>query len=699
VDFSAPAGVVTSAQFDVPSDATFGLTYGRFRISTVSGLSPRGIAIDGEVEDHEVEIHAAPDVRFVASDTATPGTTSMSLPEAADLHIVEDHSFFGEIWVRFNQIDLQHIAGGTVDLSFDSNYAEIIAVERVNASWMSGNDGVVDNGAGTLTGLTRTTDTPTFGEDEWVLFARVEFKGKAPVDEVNHVFGPYDMALNLTNPEFTLSDYSCDAQIVQQDGAMSYCVIYDVDDSCRVTGGDFGLFAAAYRGRVGDLEPPYYTWADFDRSGRVWGGDFGPFSAAYRKRCHEIDFGYLPEWYRPEGWTDGASVRVLLEGGGAQSMTSGGDQAFENSVKADGPEFFIEGSEAEGRRIRPRIFYNNSIFDGNDPAADTRDDTAIAPDKKALLPGETASFQNYTSYSRGINGIMVDFDDLPGTPTIDDFEFKVGNTRTPDSWTVAPDAGDLTGVREVDLDGDGAPDTERVTIVWADGAIFGQWLQVTVKATENTGLAENHVFYYGNAVGESLDSPTSVFVDGTDFAGTRDNTHDFLNPATIDDAYDYNRDSLVDGTDLAIARDNHTNFLTALKLIKAPVSGVLGSSASSNSSSSPTSERTATIQQLFLERSLAAHELGVSAAVSGSDWPTHCLVDRLYMRPTARQPIDLPQQRTEDLAPQTVSAIFQNLEADGSPHGSDSALQRTGGQWLNAVDDYFRDDESDLFTW
>ena len=52
-----------------------------------------------------------------------------------------------------------------------------------------------------------------------------------------------------------------------------------------------------------------------------------------------------------------------------------------------------------------QIFYNNSAFD--DPATGGSDDDAIATDKEALLPGETAGFANYTSYSRGINGIKV----------------------------------------------------------------------------------------------------------------------------------------------------------------------------------------------------------------------------------------------------------------------------------------------------
>ena len=43
-------------QFSVPADAAQGSTYARFRISTTGGLSPVGLAADGEVEDYLVEI-------------------------------------------------------------------------------------------------------------------------------------------------------------------------------------------------------------------------------------------------------------------------------------------------------------------------------------------------------------------------------------------------------------------------------------------------------------------------------------------------------------------------------------------------------------------------------------------------------------------------------------------------------------------
>ncbi len=91
--------------------------------------------------------------------------------------------------------------------------------------------------------------------------------------------------------------------------------------------------------------------------------------------------------------------------------------------------------------VGENIFYNDSTFDGYNPAANAADDAAIATDKSALLPGQTATFANLTSYTDGINGIMVDIAGLPGNVTASDFNFMVGNNNDPSTWTqltVAP---------------------------------------------------------------------------------------------------------------------------------------------------------------------------------------------------------------------------------------------------------------------
>ncbi|MCK4275994.1 MAG: hypothetical protein KAX78_05740, partial [Phycisphaerae bacterium] len=88
--------------------------------------------------------------------------------------------------------------------------------------------------------------------------------------------------------------------------------------------------------------------------------------------------------------------------------------------------------------VNRAIFYNNCAFDGNDPAANASDDAAVATDKAPLLTGQVATFANYTSYSRGINGVMVDVDGLSVAPTASDFDFKIGNDSAPSGWATAP---------------------------------------------------------------------------------------------------------------------------------------------------------------------------------------------------------------------------------------------------------------------
>jgi hypothetical protein len=90
---------------------------------------------------------------------------------------------------------------------------------------------------------------------------------------------------------------------------------------------------------------------------------------------------------------------------------------------------------------------------------------------------------------------------------------------------------------------------------------------VTVKATDVTGLATPDVHYWGNAVGDSGNSATDTAVNVGDQLGARANPHTLLNPAPIDDAFDYNRDTHVTVQDELTARSNPTTLLTDLNLI------------------------------------------------------------------------------------------------------------------------------------
>jgi len=220
------------------------------------------------------------------------------------------------------------------------------------------------------------------------------------------------------------------------------------------------------------------------------------------------------------------------------------------------------------------VFYNNSAFDGFDSAAGADDDPAVATDKRALLPGQIATFANYSSYSRGINGIMIDVAGLPDgfTPGVDDFRLAVGNDADPAAWQPAPAPSSVT-LRE----GAGQAGADRITLVWPDYAIANQWLEVTLRA-DGFSLTADDVFYFGSAVAEAGNFPADAKVTTTDMLLARNNPRSLLNPAAIDFPYDTNRDRRVDATDVLLARNNQTSFLTALELID--LSGPTGGSVS-----------------------------------------------------------------------------------------------------------------------
>ena len=196
--------------------------------------------------------------------------------------------------------------------------------------------------------------------------------------------------------------------------------------------------------------------------------------------------------------------------------------------------------------VARNIFYYNSSYDTIDA------NQAVATDKLALRPGGTASPINCSSYSLGINGIMVDFSTLSGTPTAADFEFRMGNGNTdPATWAIAPAP---LSVRV--LPGQGVGGTTRVKIVWDDNQIQQCWLKVKVLATSATGLSTPDVFYFGNAIGDTGNSATDAAVTPADQVAVRNNPRTAANPATINDPWDFNRDKRVTPTDEIICR-NH----------------------------------------------------------------------------------------------------------------------------------------------
>ena len=192
-------------------------------------------------------------------------------------------------------------------------------------------------------------------------------------------------------------------------------------------------------------------------------------------------------------------------------------------------------SPPESTVVGRHLFYNQSgtstRYDGNNLAINASDDAAIATDKTAYLwenPG-AATFANISSYTKGINGIMVDISGSHPSISADDFIFRVGNNNSPGLWGTA-NAPTSVSVRA----GAGVGGSDRVEIIWNGAAApIKQWLNVIVLANADTGLAQKvgypvghgDQFFFGNAVGNmgTGDTVANALVTAADEAAIRAN--------------------------------------------------------------------------------------------------------------------------------------------------------------------------------
>ena len=195
------------------------------------------------------------------------------------------------------------------------------------------------------------------------------------------------------------------------------------------------------------------------------------------------------------------------------------------------------------------VFYNDSAYDS------VSDSNAIATDKVALLGGETASYENITNFSEGINGIIIDADlTNPAAFSASDIELSTGTAATNfTSLNVTPTVS--VGI------GQGEGGTDRITITLPNRSVVNEYLQVTVLANSNTGLAADDVFYFGNVVGETGNTAANTRVDASDLGGVQSNLTAFT-LTDIEDQYDFNKDRRVDATDLGLIQSNLTAFST-----------------------------------------------------------------------------------------------------------------------------------------
>jgi uncharacterized delta-60 repeat protein len=331
-------------------------------------------------------------------------------------------------------------------------------------------------------------------------------------------------------------------------------------------GKDFGLhiasgsiFGRVYEDRNRDgvkstSEAPLQNWivySDADNDGVFDPDESRTRSTASGNYALPILSGrtYTVRLALPEGWAqsqpaNGAPYVLTPPAGGAFNADFGAHFALPSSVAAR------------------MVYYRGSVFDRGAPLSDPLVDRSIAEDKRPLLPGERAGFDNVTSYTRGLNGIMVDLRGLS--------QRRFGETEVPALFEFArsasPDAAGSWGplnaaVRMAVRPGAGVGGSDRVVVSIPHDLLKNQWLRVTVLANNDTGLERPDVFYFGNLGGDTGDNATQFRVNALDLSAVKRGLN---TDSPLTGRLDINRDGRVNALDVSAVRQSLNHSLVAI---------------------------------------------------------------------------------------------------------------------------------------
>ncbi len=184
--------------------------------------------------------------------------------------------------------------------------------------------------------------------------------------------------------------------------------------------------------------------------------------------------------------------------------------------------------------------------------------TSLATDKVPLLPGQSSTFANYTNYSRGLNGLVIDVVGLPASVT----NSQLAASLLFANWDGIDVAGFVAlpgaAIPTVAIVAGGVAGSTRVLITFPDNTLQNTWLRVTVIANADTGLAANDFFYFGNVLGDfNVDNTaTRIRVNELDTSAVRNNQSTGTNSVGVTNIYDVNRDGRVNAQDTSFVRNN-----------------------------------------------------------------------------------------------------------------------------------------------
>lgn len=343
------------------------------------------------------------------------------------------------------------------------------------------------------------------------------------------------------------------------------------------------------------------------------------------------------------------------------AVNNSGDVAFassENGNTAIQPKLVIDVVDDVSAVAGRWLAYGGATASYGQDAIDTTKSAYL------FLPGTSATAANYTNYTRGLNRVLVDLaNSQQMTLSANDFEFHVGNTNDPNSWTKLDGQSAIPLPTIVNGTRNASTGLQRFTLQWlGDDTIKNQWLKVTVKATVNTELAADDVFYFGNQIADVFGTTTAgnkVVVNAIDTIQIRANQNSAPNSVGVGHAYDIDRNGSVNAIDTILARAHQASG-GGLYMLWAPAES---SSATSFASASvaPVSTSNAMVVQpesIAVADSQAASDANRSVAlVRVPDSPVYDL----------KSTIDVPRWRQHQRSQADLDRLDQVFAATDEP--------------------------------
>jgi ELWxxDGT repeat protein len=271
------------------------------------------------------------------------------------------------------------------------------------------------------------------------------------------------------------------------------------------------------------------------------------------------------ELWRSDGTPAGTELVMDIANGSQSSLplylTVTGNHLFFSATTATfGRELYaLPVSISASSSLGNFVYHPGSGFaiSGIENALDTVKQLA----KEGPQP-QTLTYDNLLNSSRGINGLVFDFLNLPSDLNASDFEFRVSPTgafieenHPPASWELAPAPSSIEVVSDF---------TDRVILQWPDNAIANRWLRITVKSNENTGLSQPEVYYIGHLLGESTGPTNGQYtVSFADISFIRANVGESVDAGGL---FDIDKNGTVAFADISAMRANIGGQLTNITI-------------------------------------------------------------------------------------------------------------------------------------